>query len=474
MAEPWTLTISQDLFNRLQRHLFPGDFDEHGAVIAAGVSTTTRGTRLIARELHIAVDGVDFVDGIRGYKRLTPEFVRDHISRCRDEKLVYLAVHNHHGTDSVEFSGPDNRSHERGYPALLDISGQPVGALVLAENAVAGDIWTPDRERRPISETIVIGKNRLRLFSFPPPPPPKADSMFDRQVRWFGDRGQTLLANMKVGVIGAGGVGLPLITMLGRLGVGHIVVIDPDRLDDTNLPRMPEARRIDAMMPLRFHPRLGPLADRLGTRKVNLARRAVRRANRKITYQGLPYKATDRRAAKELIDCDFLFLAADSHLARMLVNAIVYQYLIPAIQMGSRIDVNKDSGDVGEIRCHERLILPGSGCLRCNQLISGARIQDESVGSKERARNKYVDEIPAPSVITFNYSLVAQAATDFLLITGALLEDQAPTDYLRGRPRERRIEPVICRPNLSECRDCGSSQISRRARGDAVDLPLPG
>ncbi len=243
---PWTLRIEEPLYEGLHAHLFPGDHDEHGAVIAAGIVTTERGTRLLARDLFLAEDGVDFVPGVRGYRRLTPEFVREHIRFCRDERLIYLAVHNHGGIDSVAFSDPDMRSHERGYPALLDISGQPVGAVVLAHDALAGDIWTADGQRRTISETAVIGRNLHPLYPEPPPPPPKADPTYDRLVRWFGERGRDRLARTKIGVVGAGGVGLPLVTMLARLGVGELVVIDPDRLEPTNLPRMPDA---DASMP---------------------------------------------------------------------------------------------------------------------------------------------------------------------------------------------------------------------------------
>src|SRR5260370_34259457 len=165
--EPWTATIEQPLYERLCGHLYPGDNDEHGAVIAAGIVTTKRGTRLLARDLFLAQDGVDFVPGVRGYRRLTPEFVRDQIRFCRDEKLAYLAIHNHGSDAAVEFSGDDNRSHERGYPALLDISGQPAGALGLAGNALAGDLWTPDRQRRPITETVVVGRNLRRLYPAP-------------------------------------------------------------------------------------------------------------------------------------------------------------------------------------------------------------------------------------------------------------------------------------------------------------------
>src|SRR5262249_9617294 len=154
---------------------------------------------LLARSLFKAVDGVDFVPGRNAYRMLTASFVRDRIRYCRDERLTYLGIHNHGGgAEEGDFSGDDLRSHERGYPALLDISGQPVGGLVLTERALAGDIWTPDRSRRPIGETVVIGRNIRRLYPSPPPRPPEADPRFDRQVRWLGERGQATLSQMKV------------------------------------------------------------------------------------------------------------------------------------------------------------------------------------------------------------------------------------------------------------------------------------
>jgi molybdopterin/thiamine biosynthesis adenylyltransferase len=478
MPDPWTLTIDENTYEELIAHLFPGDHDEHGAVIAAGVVRTARGTRLLARALFKAVDGVDFVPGRNAYRMLTASFVRDRIRYCRDERLTYLGIHNHGGgAEEVDFSGDDLRSHERGYPALLDISGQPVGGLVLTENALAGDIWTPDRSRRPIGETVVIGRNIRRLYPAPPPRPPAADPRFDRQVRWLGDRGQATLSQMKVAVVGAGGVGLPLTTMLGRLGVGEIIVIDPDRMEPENLPRMPDARQLDAWMqlrrlPLMKHSKIKALLNRLGTRKVRLARRAVRRANPGTAFRGIAKSIAEPDAARELIDCDFIFLAADSHLAMMLVNVIAHQYMIPAVQMGTRIDVDQDTGNVGGIRTNVRIIRPHSGCLRCNGRINAAKVQEESIGAVERERNRYVEEVPAPSVITFNTLSAAQGSTDFLLMLGGLVGKDAPAGYLRFHPRDRAIEPIEPSPGRSACPHCGSTKQSCRARGDSVELPL--
>lgn len=472
MTDPWTMVIDGALYADLMEHLFPGDHDEHGAVIAAGVTTTKRGTRLLARELFKAEDGVEFVPGRWGYRMLTAQFVSERIAYCRDEALAYLAVHNHGGRDRVAFSEPDNRSHERGYPALLDIAGRPVGALVFAENAVAGDIWTEDRARRALRETVVVGRNIARLYPAPPPRPPRADPSYDRQSRWFGDRGQALLGTLKVGVIGAGGVGNPIVTMLARIGIGTIVVIDPDRVEPTNLPRLPDARRLDAMMQLRKIPGLDGIANRLSTRKVRLARRAAKRANPSIRFAGIAKNVIEPDAAMALIDSDFMFLAADSHQARMLFNAIVHQFLIPGIQIGTRIDVDSN-GEVGDIRSNVRLVLPYTGCLRCNGLISGARLQEESMGPDERERNRYVDEVPAPSVITFNTLTAGQAVSDFMLMVGDLIDAGAPLDYLRFLPRERKGEPVRPVQNKLGCPDCGLVPRSRRARGDSVELPLP-
>ena len=163
--KPWKLTIPWGLNQQLQEHLFPGDHDEHGAVILAGTCESERGLRLVARELHLAKDGVDYVPGKRGYRMLKAEFIQGLILRARDKRLAYLAIHNHGGTDTVGFSGPDMASHERGYPALLDIArGMPVGALVFARSAVAGDLWFPGSRRAPLSQAAIIGHRREAAF----------------------------------------------------------------------------------------------------------------------------------------------------------------------------------------------------------------------------------------------------------------------------------------------------------------------
>jgi hypothetical protein len=51
-----------------------------------------------------------------------------------------------------------NRFFSRTNPALLDIAGGlPVGALVFARNAVAGDLWSAGGRRVVLDEAVVGG-----------------------------------------------------------------------------------------------------------------------------------------------------------------------------------------------------------------------------------------------------------------------------------------------------------------------------
>lgn len=465
---PWRLTIPSGIYEELHQHLFPGDRDEHGAVILAGVCESDRGLRLVAREVHLATDGVDYVPGKRGYRMLKAEFIQSRILRARDARLAYLAIHNHGGSDSVGFSGPDMASHERGYPALLDIArGMPVGALVFAQSAVAGDLWLPDGERAPLGEAVIVGHRRQLLF---PRPAAKATAigMYDRQSRLFGDAGQELLRRTRVGIVGLGGAGSILAELLGRLGVGEFVLADPDRAEETNLPRLIGSRRHDAVLP-GWLPRW--LADRLRSRKVRMAARNIRRANGKARIEILPRNFLDADVAQRFVDCDFLFLAADTMGARLLFNAIVHQYGIPGIQVGAKIPVN-DDGKVGNVFCVSRMVTPDQGCLWCNGLINPARLQDEAVPEAAKRGYAYVDDpnIAAPSVVTLNAVACAHAADDFLFHMTGLRNRDAETGWFRWNSRQAEAGYDMPRRD-ADCGECSRIDHSRFGMGDNALLP---
>jgi molybdopterin/thiamine biosynthesis adenylyltransferase len=476
MKAPISLRIDEPLFRRLFAHLFPGDGDEHGAVVAAGLATSDRGTRLLARELFVARDGIDYVPGQRGYRALTPRFVAEVSDYCASQNLCYLAAHCHGGTDSVEFSGDDLASHERGYPALVDIlRGGPMGGLVFARNAVAGDIWTPTG-RYALDHMTVVGANVRTLYPAPRRRPRAADPVYDRHARLFGDLGQEILSGLKVGIIGLGGGGSLMNEWLAKLGVGHIVGIDFDKITLTNLPRVVGAGPWDAMAFLarRGSGFLRRLAWRLSSYKVHVARRVARKANPTIRYDAVVGDVLDETAALLLADCDFIVLASDTIQSRLVFNALCQQYVVPGAQIGAKVRVDKKTRQVIDITTATRPVLPtpGGGCLDCHELIPAGRLQEEALAPDERRAQRYVedDEVAEPSVITLNAVSAAQAANDIMMMFTGLFDAGTRLEHQLHFARDREYSTVSGR-STEDCLDCSLHPKSRRARGDRARLP---
>ena len=463
-----SLRLPPEMASNLISHLYPGDEDEHGAVVAAAVFETSRGYRLLGRRLFLAEDGIDYLPGNLGYRMLTPEFVLRCAIACADEGLAYLAVHNHSGAHSVAFSDTDMESHRKGYPALIDIlDGPPAGALVFAQQAVAGDIWVSADQQMELDHSVIVGRSqRLRYPS--PRKPTGSDAQYDRQVRLFGDRGQEILAAQKVAIVGAGGAGSLINEYLARLGVGHIVVIDDDHLDRTNIPRVVGARASD------WRPwyRSSSLARLLGWKpssKVSIAERVAREAKPDIRYEAIMGNVVDQRVVKLLLDCDAIFLAADSMQARLVVNAVCHQYLIPVWQVGAKVD-SDSAGQIQDVFSAVRQLVPGKTCLWCNGLINSTRLAEEAASPQQRDAQRYVDDVPVPSVITLNAVASSHAVDQYLFATLELQETPEDIHWLKYRSADPYYPYVTVEVprNGSGCPECQG----RLGAGELKSLPV--
>jgi hypothetical protein len=435
-------------------HLFPGDHDEHGAVLLAGTSCVAGQLVLHVREVHLAEEGLDYVEGLIGYRALTPNFIHRLITRARDDRLAYLAVHNH-GTDrEVGFSAIDYDSHERGYPALLQIArGVPVGALVFGLRSLQADVWLPDSTRLALDEAVVVGNTIKRLTPSPSLLCLESKSTYDRQIRMFGKAGQALLAECRVAIIGLGGIGSLVAEYLSRLGVREFCLIDDDHVEESNLSRIVGATISDA-------------CD--GTLKVNVAERVILQGNPDAKVKLVAGDVARESAAKELIGCDFVFLAADSMRARLVFNAVVHQYLIPGVQLGSKIRAD-DDGVLVEVMSANRSVRPGDGCLWCNQLIDTNELAKEAKTDEERKAQAYGVGEPNPSVISLNAISAAHAVNDFLLDYLGLRPEREVLYYEHFhflKHKHNLVEPR----RQKDCPECSRGGL-RYGRADSTRLP---
>ena len=445
------ILVPAGLHQRIMEHLFPGDGDEHGAILRAGIVRNGASLRLLVQHVQPAQFGTDYVPGQYGYRALTPTFIHREILRCRDSGLAYLAVHNHERDRHVEFSLIDLQSHERGYPALLDIGrGVPVGALVYGKRSVAADIWMPDGSRRTLGSYRVVGHGITR-FNSRPVEERDSDGAHDRQVRMFGAAGQHILRRSKIAVVGLGGIGSLVAEWLARLGVGNLVLVDQDRIESSNLSRVVGATRVD-----------------VETRQLK-TQIAIRHAREMAVDTKLFPIAADvafASVARVLRDCDFMFLAADSMRARLVVNALAHQYLIPVVQMGAKIRPG-DAGNLEDAMCAVRHIRPGVGCLWCNGLIDSTELAIEAKSDEERKEQAYGVQEPNPSVITLNAVAAAHAVNDFLFDFLGLRTRGVDANYLHFHFDRGKTERVMPRRDR-ECPEC----VQRLAMGDALELPV--
>ena len=92
----------------------------------------------------------------------------------------------------------------------------------------------PEGAEAPDIGTLAVDPDRRTRLAV-------ADSQerYLRQMRLpqLGETGQRRLAAARVAVIGAGGLGAPVLTYLAAAGIGEITLIDPDTVDRTNLHR---------------------------------------------------------------------------------------------------------------------------------------------------------------------------------------------------------------------------------------------
>lgn len=450
-TESCDILVTSKHHQQIMKHLYPGDHDEYGAILRAGVVRNGSSMRLLVQNVQPAEFGTDYVPGQYGYRALTPTFIHREIIKCRDSGLAYLAIHNHGSDRKVGFSKTDMESHKRGYPALLDIGrGVPVGALVYGHRSVAADIWLPDGSRRTLGTYRIIGNEITRLYS-QPRRARGSNNEHDRQVRMFGSAGQQILNASKVAVIGLGGVGSLVAEYLARLGVGNLVLIDPEEIECSNLSRVVGATRIDV---------------EAGQLKTQIAVRHIREMAINATLQPIADDVSRKSIALDLRDCDFIFLAADSMRARLVVNALAHQYLIPTIQMGAKIRQG-NRGRLDDAMCAVRNIRPGTGCLWCNGLIDSTQLAIEAKSDQERREQAYGVQEANPSVITLNAVAAAHAVNDFLFDFLGLRKDGADAAFQHFHFHRSKIQNVIPRHD-KECREC----VHRLAMGDALELPV--
>ncbi len=465
----WSARITQSDYEHLQQHLHQPDRDEHAAFLYAGEMATPDGTRLLVRRV-VPIAAADFGPSDRGaYRQVSARAITRAAIECEAEGLRLMWAHSHPGAQQcVGFSPDDLATHARAHPHLIDMTGgRPVASMVMGQQSMAGEVWTPDGKVSTLAHLDVVGARMERLTAAPVFGHWKSPERFARQVLMFGEDGQRKLRSMTVAVVGAGGGGSLLVQCLAHLGVGTIIIIDFDRVETTNLSRIVGATPRDA---------------RRRRLKIDVARRLIKSIDptiKVITSSGDITYAADARI---LLSADFIFSATDTQFARYAVNAICHQYLIPGAQVGAKVVAGAD-GTLNLAYAMYRPIDLSGACLECGGAINPDALRREQLGEQERRAQNYVgaqhggkdDDIVDPSVITLNSASVAMAMLDFQFAATRAFDPGTRLQQRIYHATERELRDREARPRPG-CRWCDRQlELGAFARGDDHPPPvLPG
>ena len=163
---------------------------------------------------------------------------------------------------------------------------------------------------------------------------------YSRQIMLdeIGFVGMEKIRKASVCVVGAGGIGNPVLTQLTAMGIGKIKLVDRDVVEISNLHRQHLYTE-----------------DNLGQVKVEAARDRLQRINPSVELEALPISVTKYTAEKIISGFDIVIDALDSIDARYALNDACIKLGIPLIYAGAL-------GMLGSI-C---TIIPNkSACLRC-------------------------------------------------------------------------------------------------------------
>lgn len=170
------------------------------------------------------------------------------------------------------------------------------------------------------------------------------DAQIDRYARHLvlpeiGEEGQARLGESSVLVIGAGGLGAPLLMYLAAAGVGRIGVVDDDRVDLSNLQRQV------------IHD-----TSAIGTPKVESARQRIQALNPEVMVETHPYRVTAGGLLDLIGRYDLVADGSDNFATRYLLNDACYLVRRPLVSAA----IMRFDGQLSTYRAYER-----GPCYRC-------------------------------------------------------------------------------------------------------------
>lgn len=425
------VVIANPDFAELRRRLFASAPAESAAFLAVEPA----GERLLVRSFHVF--GPDELEGGGfGGATILEEAQGRELAALKRRGHALVEVHTHPGPrPHVEFSALDEEELPRFARYVQNkLCGLPFGALVLGEEGYAGKSWRDGSHAGPLGVRTVGQAVDSSPWLTEPPDIVTEESpiRFDRQARALGPAGQARLRTLCVGIVGLGGTGSQVAQQLAHLGVRAFLLVEDDRVEESNLPRLVGATWLDA---------------RLRRRKTAIAKRVVRRVSPRARVT-TPGSLRGSRSLTELQGVNVIVGCVDNDGARLVLAELAAAYLVPYLDIGVGIEGEPGASQIGG---RISFYLPGGPCLACADeldFVEAGEDLDTEAARRIRVERGYArDRGVEPALMPLNTVLVGAAMIELLAFSTGL---RTVVPFLRYDALTARM----VRQNVAHDRDC--------------------
>ena len=253
--------------------------------------------------------------------------------------------------------------------------GRPYVSLIVAKHGarlvISGRVWWHNQWNAVTSVHVERVPTEVWIAGQRPRTPARPLARVARVTSAFGAEASTRLRGSTVAIVGAGGTGSAAIEVLARAGVGQLIIVDPDHIEESNLERIHGSTPRDA-------------DD--ARAKVCVAREHVQLISPSCRVSAFVGRLPQEEVLEALFAADVVLGCTDSHHSRVALSDIAVRYLLPTIDVGVALE-GRDGKVTGQIVQLVRYLAADS-CIWCRAMVDPSRLAQELLAPAEYERRR--------------------------------------------------------------------------------------
>ena len=228
----------------------------------------------------------------------------------------------------------------------------------------------------------------------------------DKILAYTADMREDLKRHTAV-IVGVSGTGSIVAEILARLGVGRLILIDFDRVEQRNLNRI-----------------LNATSEDVGRFKTHVVRDAIKTFNAETTVETFETSIDAPASLMASSDATIIFSCVDSMEGRYFCDLMVEAFLCPLIDLGVMIPTRKrgDKVEIADVCGRIDFVRPGGVSLWARGEITGEGLSAEYIkrtnpdAHAQQVDEGYLQGVPeeAPSVISLNMRAASAAVQEWI------------------------------------------------------------